>query len=126
MNGLTKDDSGLIGFVVSAVFNEAITIDEMKKWAELTIMQDENIPLYIYDLVDFSEGLADIYEVIGFAPEFPYDDSEDQAVLGVAFLRGIEPYESNISKKEALEAMEKYPHILNDFRKIFPFISLPS
>ncbi|ENV6905406.1 hypothetical protein JT015_000447, partial [Neisseria gonorrhoeae] len=49
----------------------------------------------------------------------------DNALTGIAFLRGIDVYDPPISKEKALKALEKHPEIYQKFQHFFPFVELP-
>lgn len=66
--GLTREDGKVIGFVVSCLYSCAITRDEFQQWLLYVIDKNEvdDLPLYIFDLLDFNAPLFLIDKVIGF------------------------------------------------------------
>ena len=53
--------------------------------------------------------------------------SEDEtlALNGIAYLRGFDVYDGP-PKELALAALRENPHVLEKFRRVFPFVALPS
>jgi hypothetical protein len=115
-------DSDQIGFVVSCLFYQAINKDELHKWTYEVIKKYDELPIYIYDLAYFDEPLFHISKVIGFVPHWPFSLEDKQALDGIAYKRGVEPYDCPLTKEEALKKLEECPHIEKKFREIFPFI----
>lgn len=122
--GLTKDDSSRIGFVMSCLFTRALSLDEMKQWAICVYEENESPPLYFIDLLEFKPPLSNIFKIIGFVPHWPYGEEARQALYGIAYMRGRQSIDCPISSDEALEIMRQYPQVEERFRKEFPFINL--
>lgn len=53
MNGLTRENGDEIGFVWSCLLNQAISLDEVKRWCYLVIQRGDDYPEYILDMIDF-------------------------------------------------------------------------
>lgn len=128
MLNICKEHSEDLGFVIGCLFYEAINKVEFRKWIEyaIEILPVNNIPLYIYDLVDFDDSLAKIHAVIGFVPSSGLSVEEKNALEGIAYLRGVDVYDPLNTKDEALLALKKNPRVLEKFESMFPFISLPA
>ena len=65
---LTREDNGEdIGFAISCMYSQAITLDEFKSWIDYVILNSkvEDLPSYIWEIVDW-DGRYNIYEYIGF------------------------------------------------------------
>jgi len=122
---LDKENSGTIGFVVSCVFAGAIDKKELQAWADHVLVTTGSYPLYIVDLITFDAPLCDIFRVIGFVPHSGLSDIEDDALVGIAYIRGREPFEPKPTRDEALAALAGHSHLLARFRATFPFISMP-
>ncbi len=78
----------------------------------------------IYDLIDGSYILADIDNIIGFVAPSNLSIQEKNALAGIAYLRNIDVYDSPTSKEKAFIELKKNSHILDEFKKFFPFIDL--
>ncbi|UFS94710.1 hypothetical protein [Nocardia huaxiensis] len=63
VTGLTHEDCGTIGFVLSCLFDQVIDIAELRTWCEHVIITNamEDIPQYIFDLA----SVDDISKVSG-------------------------------------------------------------
>lgn len=116
-----------LGFVLNCLFSGSITKQEFRQWIERVISElpIDNIPLYFFDLLEFDDGLANIIKIIGYSPVSYLSDDEDRAGYGIVYLRKMEQYEYRISKKVALKALKRNPHIYQRFKLFFPFIELP-
>lgn len=79
---------------------------------------------YIYDLADYNEEIAGIYNVIGFSPNSNLKKLEKYALYGIAVKRFGSIFDMPISKKKALDELNRNPQILEKFRRTFPFIEL--
>lgn len=125
MEGLTKEDSSRIGFVVSALMTGAIDSPEVGGWAEHVLSTSLHYPPWIIDLLDFQEAAFHIYRVIGFAPSSCLTSSQDRALAGIALLRGREIDTTVVSVAAAKRALISHPEILARFQAEFPSIVLP-
>ena len=119
---LDRDDSRTIGFVVSCLFNEAIELQDLHAWADEVMRSGEAHPDYIFELAVFKGPLKDIFKLIGFAPDSELTRSQENAILGIAYARGVTPYEKSPSKEEALAALARHPEVMKRFREMFPFL----
>jgi hypothetical protein len=121
---LTKENSATIGFVVSCIFAGAIDKRELQAWADHVLVSTDSYPPYIVDLSTFDEPLFHISRVVGFVPHSNLSDSEKDALVGIAFVRGREQFEPVPSRDQALAALAAHPPVLARFRETFPFISV--
>lgn len=124
MNGLTRESCDEIGFVWSCLLNQAISLDEVKRWCYLVIQRDEDYPEYILDMIDFEGTNFHLLKVIGFSPISPFINDAEYALIGIALKRGVAIYDSPISKNEALCKVDEYPEVEKMFRETFPFIDI--
>ncbi|MFC3024436.1 hypothetical protein ACFODT_11440 [Vibrio zhugei] len=123
---LKEDDDKDIAFAVSCLFCQCLTLDEFKVWLENIIRESDvdDIPSYIFDLLDFDGPLADIFSIIGFDPIWPFDDKAENALYGISYKRNTVIIEDfGLSRKESEELLNKYPEVDFYFRKLFDFIS---
>lgn len=123
MEGLTKDDSGRLGFVVSCLFSQALTLEEMKLWLLRVYEEPGNPPLYFIDLLDFNQPLAHIFKTIGFVPHWPHSEAAEEALYGIAYHRGHELFDCRLTREQALAQLEQHPYITAKYREEFPFIA---
>lgn len=119
---LTKEDSTTIGFVVSSIFAGAIDTRELQAWADHVLATSESYPPYIVDLSTFDEALCHIFRVIGFTPHSPLTETEEVALVGIAFLRGRDQFEPEPTREHALAAIATHPRVIADFCQTFPFL----
>lgn len=124
--GMTREDSGRIGFVLSALGCEAISMEELKRWCEELLRAHEvsELPDYVLELLEFEEGIAKVFKVVGFVPDSELTQQERNALFGIAVLRGAEPMDWPVKKDAALRALEATPGLKARFRAEFPFIEL--
>ncbi|MDO4879414.1 MAG: hypothetical protein Q3966_09040 [Neisseria sp.] len=130
---ITKDDSQDLSFARNCLSTGAINIDEFKLWLETVIRDNpiDNIPHYVWDILypDNSQKLnsLDIYKIIGFPSSDILSRREYNAVYGIAYTRFPDygtDWDEAVSKKTALKALQNNPHIMERFRKFFPFIEI--
>ena len=121
---LDKENSATIGFVVSCAFAGAINTKEIQAWADHVLVTADSCPPYLVDLSTFDEPLSHIYRVIGFVPHCGLSDTERDALVGIAFVRGREQVEPIPTREQALAALAGHPHVLARFRDAFPFINV--
>ena len=132
MKGLTRENDDVIGFVVDALYERAIDIKELNDWAINIVINNnvDELTMYIIDLMDFDNYLKDIYEVIGFVPDWKHSKKQSIALYAIAIKRGRGYRLTNdditdddhISDEEALNALQQHPEIEKRFRETFPFI----
>lgn len=125
MEGLTREDSTRIGFVVGALMTGAIDSTEVAGWAEHVLSTSQHYPPWIIDLLDFQEAAFHIYRVIGFTPSSGLSPSQDRALAGIALVRGREIDTAIVSVAAAKQALISHPEILARFQAEFPNIVLP-
>lgn len=125
LNHLTKDEGDTIGFVIACLFSSAIDLNEFKQWATsiVEMLNVEDIPDYIFKLLDFDEPLAGVYKAVGFAPVWNRSEKEEAALYGIAVKRGRDIFDMPISSSYALECLDENSHIKNSFNEVFPFLS---
>ena len=121
-----KENSTDLNFALGSIYCQAINITEFKMWVEKIIreMDLDEIPNYFFDLTDL-QSLFHLIDIIGFVPENNLSKNQDNALTGIAFLRGIDVYDPPVSKEKALKALEKHPEIYQKFQHFFPFVELP-
>lgn len=119
--GLTQNDSGSIGFVVACLFAGAIDISEMREWCTKLVRARDSteLPLYVFDLLDFSGPIADVYGLIGFIPSSGLRSDQKKALSGIARLRGAIRDEWPVSRENALAALARHPELAERFRTMF-------
>ena len=122
---LTRDSSEDIGFVKSCFIKGAITNREFNDWVEYVIVSDkvDDLPLYIFDLIDFNGSFYELINIIGFTPDPNLTEDEDNAIYGIAIKRFGNDLNIPISNNEALRALDRNPLISKRFKSIFPFIN---
>lgn len=122
-----KNDSEDLAFSLNCLFSQAININEFKLWLDIVLREVniEHLPDYFFNLVDFDKPLFHIVNTIGFVPHGKLSEKEENALIGIAYLRDIDVYDSPVSKEYALEALKKNPQVLEEFKRFFPFIDLP-
>ena len=123
-----KDNNRDLDFVLNCLFCQSINLNEMSMWIDKVIETSvlEKIPDYVFELsaTNFDKfNICDIYEIIGFVTDGQFS-KYDLAIYGIAFLRGFDVFDSPVSKEQALQALEENPHILDEFRRFFPFIEI--
>lgn len=126
MWNVSKENSADLGFALSCLFLEAITFDEFKKWLYIVISDNniDDIPIYIYELLDFDKKLYHIYNVIGYTPISCLNEYEKNAIIGIAFLRKENLYDVLLEKNEAIKILENNIYIYEKFVHFFPFIDI--
>jgi hypothetical protein len=114
-----------LSFAVACLYRKVIELDEFKKWVEQVINDTpiDNIPLYIFELLNFNQHTFHIHEVIGFPLTFSFSKKEEDALYGILFLRNKECFNEDIVKEKALRLIYKHPEILSKFKRQFPFIT---
>ncbi|MFE6923625.1 hypothetical protein ACFVAV_21550 [Nocardia sp. NPDC057663] len=83
----------------------------------------DRIPEYIFELVDFKGPLADVVLIVGFSTDTPELLAIEPAVYGIAYVRGVDVYDSPLTRTTAEEALRNRSDVLDEFRATFPFIS---
>lgn len=123
---LTINNSNTIGFVIACLFSSAIDTDELNEWALHVVqkLEVDDIPEYIYGLMEFNGTLASVYSIIGFSPVWNRSEEEDKAVYGIAVKRGKNLFDLPFSKEESLDCLANNSHIEKAFKNTFPFIAV--
>ncbi|MFC3873457.1 hypothetical protein [Neisseria musculi] len=122
---ITKDNNEDLDFVLTCLFCQAIQLNEMKLWADLVIKTSpiDNIPNYIFDLVCIDISIGELDDIIGFIPN-GQSSKYRYAIYGIAYLREVDVYDPPISKEQALATLKSNPHVLDEFKRFFPFIEV--
>ena len=119
---LTRENNGEdIGFAISCMYSQAITLDEFKSWIDYVILNSkvEDLPSYIWEIVDW-DGKYNISKYIDFTP-CGIEGRLSDALTGIAIKRNMDIFEP-VSKKKALDALRKNPNLVKKFKDSFPFI----
>ncbi|HEV2454150.1 MAG TPA: hypothetical protein VGY98_07805 [Verrucomicrobiae bacterium] len=119
---LTKDNSTTIGFVVACLFAGAINKRELRTWTDHIFASTDSQPKYLIDLCTFDGLLSHIFGVIGFVPHCDLSESEKDALVGIAYVRGHSRFEPEPTREQALSSLRRHPEVLARFRMTFPFI----
>ena len=119
-----KENSDDLGFVHACLFSQAISLSELKLWAESIVINSKECPNYIFDLIDFNEAIYKLTNVIGFVPSWHHDKDDEIALIGIAFKRGVEVYDASVSRNDALKVLERKIELLERFIETFPFIDI--
>lgn len=125
MNGLTRDDSSIIGFVLACYFAGAIDTSELQEWAERVMVASPNYPSYIVDLREFSGPKDKVFRLVGFTPSDGLSDTDILALSGIAFRRGIRQLDGP-TEAVSMAALSERPMMLATFVHLFPDINPPS
>lgn len=126
-----KDEDGRdLGFAISCIIYQSISINEFQLWIDMVIkaVNIDHIPSYIFDLslIQKDKLISKLDEIIGYTPVSFLSENEKDALTGIAYLRNIDVYDPPVSKDNALKALRENPRVLEEFKRFFPFIDLPS
>ena len=86
-------------------------------------LNQEEIPLYMFDLINFEDSLAKIHLVIGFVPSSGLSKTEKIALEGISYLRGIDIFDPISTQEQSIEYLKNNPHVSEKFKRTFPFIN---
>ena len=121
-----KSEAIGINFVYYCLLSGAINMDEVNRWAEKVIGENEvsDLPDYIFDLIDFKGEVTELRRLIGLFPSWECTKAQDRAIYGIRVRRGRKLRKDDVSfnEEQALEALKKHPEIEKLFRETFPFI----
>ena len=122
---LTKNDCEDIGFAQSCLTAGIISFDELKQWLFWVIETEDDVPNYIWDIIDLKEKFDFVpLRIMGFNPYWEHTDDEDDALDGIGYKRSLDFNSDAVSRSDALQKLIANPHIEERFRKTFPFIDL--
>ena len=120
-----KENSEDLGFALACLDYQAITIEELKKWLDIVLMDTptEELPNYFFDLID--GDVFDIFKNMSYVPHDNLSRYEKYALEGIAYIRKVRPLIDMVVKEEtALKALQNNPQILERFKKFFPFVEI--
>ena len=123
MNGLTRENSSTIAFVVNCYLSNSISTDELQQWAIQIMESIEACPDYIAELLSFDAPRFHIYKTIGFSPGRSFTSQENEAIFGIAYLRNREVFDGP-TREHAINSLHMNQTILTEFRTAFPFIQV--
>ena len=129
MWNIIKDNNQGLSFAMDCLSIGAISVPEFKSWLEIVIRDNpiEDIPDYVFDILDSNNIKLDIYKILGFSLSTVLSKQERKAVYGIAYTRrpdyGMD-YDVSVSKLIALKALQNNPQILERFKKFFPFVEI--
>jgi len=120
---LEIDDSSDIGFVDNCLVPGVISLNEFKEWIYFVIENHDDIPSYFFEILDLNHKFEyNCLRIMGFAPKWEYNDASLDALVGIGFKRGAITTNDNLTREEALRALERNPHIEKKFYEMFPFL----
>ncbi|WP_316364545.1 hypothetical protein [Candidatus Thiodiazotropha sp. CDECU1] len=122
---LTKGNSEDIGFASTCLVANAISFSEFKEWIYYVIQHTENVPTYLFEILDIDEKYDYTLKrqsVIGFTPSWEGTNQEENALDGIAYKRNLNHKSDSVNREDALKALEEQSHIEKHFREMFPFI----
>ena len=123
---LNKGNSGDIAFANAALTACAVSFDEFKEWIYFLIQECDELPLYVYSILDVKEKFDYTLrqqEVIGFTAYWDGKTKKEYyALIGIAYKRNVSHISDACDREEALQALRDNPHIEQRFRETFPFI----
>ena len=120
-----KENCEDLGFALACLDYQAITIEELKKWLEIVLMDTptEELPNYFFDLID--GDVFDIFKNISYVPHSSLSRYEKYALEGIAYIRKVRPLIDMVVKEEtALKSLQNNPQILERLKKFFPFVEI--
>lgn len=123
VDALTQEDDETIGFVLSAYYSGAISMDELRTWGLSVIerLDVERIPPYMFDLIDVRSPL-DLHRIIGFYPSWKESSAEEAAMVGITLRRGRDKGDARVSTARALRLVDELPYVADAFERIFSFL----
>lgn len=123
MNGLTRENSSTIAFVLNCYLSNSISTDELQQWAIRIMESTEACPDYISELLSFDAPRFNIYKAIGFSPSRRFTSQEHESIFGITYLRNREVFDGP-KREQALKALHMNQATLSEFRAVFPFIQV--
>ena len=120
-----KENSEDLGFALMCLSYQSITIEELKKWLDIVLMDTptEELPNYFFDLID--GDVFDIFKNMSYVPHSSLSRYEKYALEGIAYIRKVRSLTDMLAKEEtALKALQNNPQILERFKKFFPFVEI--
>ena len=120
-----KENSEDLGFALMCLAYQAITIEELKKWLDIVLMDTptEELPNYFFDLID--GDVFDIFKNMSYVPHSSLSRYEKYALEGIAYIRKVRSLSDMLAKEEtALKSLQNNPQILERFKKFFPFVEI--
>jgi len=120
---LEIDDSSDIGFVDNYLVPGVISLNEFKKWIYFVIENHDDISSQFFKILVLNHKFeCNCLRIMGFAPKWEYNDAPLDALVGIGFKRGAITTNDNLTREEALRALERNPHIEKKFYEMFPFL----
>ena len=120
---LVRNNSDDIGFVHACLIPGVINLDELKEWIYFVIEHYDQTPSYFFRILDLNHKFEyNAFEIMGFVPGFEPKKDEYNALIGVGFKRGAINSNDNLTRKDAIKALERNPHIEKKFYEMFPFL----
>ena len=126
---VTFEDSEDLGFAITCVLYGAIGMEEFTDWVTRQIMAHDDLPSYMFDLIDFTDGdrlKLSKWETFGhFLPMDGLSHDQTSAVAGIGAARFAD-YDSDLGGRPALlAALMRHPEVKARFREAFPDIEIP-
>ena len=89
MWNIIKDNNQDLSFAMDCLSIGAISVSEFKSWLKIVICDNpiDDIPGYIFDILDSNNIKLDIYKILGFSLSTVLSKQERKAVYGIAYTR---------------------------------------
>ena len=125
---LIKGNSEDIGFASTCLVAGVISFDEFKQWLYLVIEQEDELPDYIFDILDIENKFdytLKMREIIGFHANWEGSEpAQSLALDGIAYKRDADYVSDAVSREQALTALQTHPEVEVKFKALFPFITV--
>lgn len=120
---IEKNDCDDLGFAKYCFISGVISFNEFKEWLYYVVEIQNDVPPYIWDLIDVPNKLAfNPVEIIGFNPYWKHSQEEDYALIGIGYKQNDDFENDYVDRANALNALSNNNHIESRFFETFPFL----
>ena len=91
MWNIIKDNNRDLSFAMDCLSIGAINVSEFKSWLEIVIRDNpiDDIPGYIFDILDSNNIKLDIYKILGFSYLLFYQNKKEKPYMALRILEGL-------------------------------------
>ena len=117
-----KENSEDLGFALMCLSYQSITIEELKKWLDIVLMDTptEELPNYFFDLID--GDVFDIFKNMSYVPHDNLSRYEEYAVEGIAYIRKVRPLiDYGGQRRNSIKILAKQSPNIGTFQEVLSF-----
>ncbi len=114
----------ILAFAILCLQEEAIDLSEFRAWLKARGRRQRSQFATALGINIRRRSPRDIGNIMSYQARRTFTQAERQAVIGIAYERGIAPFGAMVSAAQATRALRRATHIRSEFLRTFTSISI--